>query len=81
MGTSLATKQDLEILRRDVENRFALVDEKFAGLGARMDQKIDTLRSDLARDLASLELKMTVKLGSLIAAGVGLTIAALRVWT
>jgi hypothetical protein len=48
MGTTLATKQDLDLL----------------GL------KID-----------ALELRMTVKLGSMIIAAVGLTIAALRLWS
>jgi len=69
MGTTLATKQDLEFLRRDVENRFALLDQKF-----------DALRSDMSRDLAALDLKMTVKLGSMLVVGFGLTIAALRLW-
>jgi hypothetical protein len=69
MGTTLATKQDLEILRRDMENRFALV-----------EQKIDTLRNDVSRDLAALDLKMTVKLGSMLFVGFGLTIAAMRLW-
>lgn len=70
MSTTLATKQDLEILtlavkqdvailRRDIENRFAL-----------QDQKVDTL-----------ELRLTVKLGSMMVVGFGLTIVALRLWT
>jgi len=54
----LATKQDLELLRRDMENRFTL-----------QDQKIDTL-----------ELRLTVKLGSIMVVGFGLTIAAMRLW-
>ena len=58
MGTTLATKQDPELLRRDMENRFAL-----------LDQKIDTL-----------QLKMTVKLGSMLFVGFGLTIAVFRIW-
>ena len=58
MGTTLATKQDLEMLRREMNHRFALV-----------DQKIDTL-----------ELRMTVKLGSMMVVGFGLMIAATRVW-
>ncbi len=58
MGTTLATKQDLEMLRREMNHRFALV-----------DQKIDTL-----------ELRMTVKLGSMMVVGFGLMIAALRLW-
>lgn len=69
MGTTLATKQDLErqmvatkqdlaLLRQEIENRFTL-----------QDQKIDTL-----------ELRLTVKLGSMMVVGFGLTIAALRLW-
>jgi hypothetical protein len=69
MGTTLATKQDLEILRRDIENRFVLV-----------EQKIDTLRNDVFRDFAAQDLKMTVKLGSMLFVGFGLTIAAMRLW-
>jgi hypothetical protein len=80
MGTTLATKQDIEVLRvatkqdlevfrRDMENRFAL-----------MEQKMDALRSDLSRDIAALDLRMTVKLGSMLFLGFGLAIAALRLW-
>ena len=58
MGTTLATKQDLEFLRRDIENRFALLDQRFN----------------------TLELKMTVKLGSMLFIGFGALIAALRLW-
>lgn len=54
----LATKQDLELLRRDIENQFALLDQRFN----------------------TLELKMTVKLGSMLFVGFGLTIAAVRLW-
>jgi hypothetical protein len=92
MGTTLATKQDLlllaskedllgtkldvvllrqeiQFLKRDMENRFVLV-----------EQKIDTLRNDISRDLAALDLKMTVRLGSMLFVGFGLTIAAMRLW-
>lgn len=69
MGTTLATKQDLEILRRDMENRFVIV-----------EQKIDTLRNDISRDFAAQDLKMTVRLGSMLVVGFGLTIAAMRLW-
>jgi hypothetical protein len=58
MGTTLATKQEVDLLRQAMDGRFALVDQK----------------------LENLELRLFVKLGSLIAAGVGLTIGALRLW-
>ena len=59
MGTTLATKQDLEMLKQAMDGRFALVDQK----------------------LETLELKLTVKLGSMMVVGFGLTLAALRLWT
>ena len=92
MVTALATKQDLEILRRDTENRFAMVhqrfdslesqmDQKFGSLESRMDQKFDSLRSDYTRDIAALDLRMTIKLGSMLFVGFALMIAAMRVWS
>jgi hypothetical protein len=59
MGTTLATKQDLLLLKQEMESRFRL-----------QDQKID-----------SLELRLTVKLGSMMVVGFGLTIAAMRIWS
>ena len=58
MGTTLATKQDLEILKRELDGRFALVDQRFE----------------------TLELRLTVKLGSMMVVGFGLMIGAIRIW-
>jgi hypothetical protein len=69
MGTTLATKQDLLLLKQEIESRYTL-----------LDQKIDTLRGDMTRDLAALDLRLTVKLGSMLFVGFGLTIAAMRLW-
>lgn len=91
MGTTLATKQDLEVLRRDTENRFALVEQKIDGIESRLEQRIedvekslkqtiDSLESKLGLKIDALELRMTVKLGSLLMLGFGLAIAALRLW-
>jgi hypothetical protein len=51
------------------ENRFELVNQRF-----------ESLRSDLSRDITTSELKLTVKLGSIMVAGFGLTITAMRLW-
>ena len=56
-------------LKQDIESRYTL-----------LDQKIDTLRGDMTRDLAALDLRLTVKLGSMLFVGFGLTIAAMRLW-
>ena len=77
----LATKQDLAMLRQEVRQDLQLLRQEFESRFALFDQKIDTLRSDVARDLASLDLRMTVKLGSMLFVGFGLTIAAMRLWS
>lgn len=61
-----ATKQDLALLRQELQ----LLRQEFESRFTLLDQKFDTL-----------ELKMTVKLGSMLFIGFGLTIAALRLWT
>jgi len=90
MGTTLATKQDVSLLatREDLlatkqdlkllatKEELLLVKQDVAVLRREMesrfafqDQKIDTL-----------ELRLTVKLGSMLIVGFGLTIAAMRLW-
>ena len=61
----LATKQDLGSLRQDLGMLRRDMENRFA----LQDQKFDTL-----------ELRMTVKLGSMMVVGFGLTIAAMRLW-
>ena len=69
MGTTLATKQDIEFLKMDVDTRIALLEQQFMADFVRLDQKIDTL-----------DLRLPVKLGSMLFVGFGLTIAAMRIW-
>ena len=80
MGTTLATKQDLISLRQELRQDFQLLEQKLDSRYALLDQKIDTLRGDVTRDLAAQDLKMTIKLGSMLFVGFGLTIAAMRLW-
>ncbi len=76
MGTTLATKQDLLLLKQDL----LLLKQEIESRYTLLDQKIDSLRGDMIRDLAALDLRMTVKLGSMLFVGFGLTIAAIRLW-
>jgi hypothetical protein len=85
MGATLATKQDLLLLatREDLlatRQDLQLVKQEIASRYTLLDQKIDTLRGDMTRDLAALDLRLTVKLGSMLFVGFGLTIAAMRLW-
>jgi len=81
MGTTLATKQDLSLLatREDL-------------LGTKQDvvllrQEVQFLKRDMENRFALqdqkidfLDLRLTVKLGSMMVVGFGLTIAAMRLW-
>ncbi|MEX2149651.1 MAG: hypothetical protein WD793_05525 [Steroidobacteraceae bacterium] len=69
MGTTLATKRDLELLKQAVDGRFALVDEK-----------LDRLRSDVSRDLVAQKQSIVIQLGSLIVVCFGMTLAVMRFW-
>ncbi|MGH8251956.1 MAG: hypothetical protein ACREVI_14900 [Steroidobacteraceae bacterium] len=62
----LATKEELLLVKQDV----AVLRQQMENRFALQDQKINTL-----------ELRLTVKLGSMLVVGFGLTIAALRLWT
>jgi hypothetical protein len=47
----LATRQELQVCRQDMENRF--------------EQKIDSLRGSLEQKIDTLQLRMTLRLGSM----------------
>jgi hypothetical protein len=67
VNEQLATKRDLKeleaALRRDIE-----------ALRTELKRDIEALRTELKRDLKELELRITVRLGALITAGVGLIV-------
>ena len=84
MGTTLATKQDLKLLehqlvgvrtelRQEIQNRYDL-----------LSREISSLRSDVGKDLEALRLSMTLRLGSMLAVGFGVTLSviltAMRLW-
>ena len=69
MGTTLATKSDLLLLRQEIDNKFAL-----------LSRDIDSLRISTGKDLEALRLAMTVRLGSIVMVGVGVMLAAIRLW-
>jgi len=69
MGTTLATKQDLLLIRQEIENRYTL-----------LSREIDSLRGEVGKDLEALRLSMTLRLGSTLVVGFGVLLAALRLW-
>ena len=76
----LLLKQDVALLRQEMTNLRTELRQEIANRYTLLVQMIDTVRADVARDLAALDLRMTVKLGSMMFVGFSATIAALRLW-
>jgi hypothetical protein len=103
MGATLATKQDLELLRlatkqdieslrqdmkQDIESlrhetrqEFALVRQETRQEFALVRQELAGVESKLTHAIDTQSLRMTIRLGSMLFLGLGLTIAALRLWS
>jgi len=70
MSTTLATKQDLALLRQEL-----------SGVQRELKQEIETRFTLLTHEIGTQTLRMTVRLGSMLFLGLGLTIAVLRLWS
>ena len=110
MGTTLATKQDLDAQRLATKQDLLLLKQDVQSLKQELKQDVQSLKQELKQDLQSvrqelkqdlqllkqdiegrfalvdqrfdaMELRLTVKFGSILAVGLGLTIAALRLWS
>lgn len=86
MTDTLATKQDLTLLRQDAEVRFSRIDARFARIDDRfeyLERHIDTRFAEqearIDAKLADLERRMTMRLGGIMVAGVGAFSALVRI--
>jgi len=66
MGATLATKQDVLLLRQELKQELDL-----------LRKEVEHLRQDVARDMELLRSNMTVRLGSIQVVTAGLLFAAL----
>lgn len=73
-------KSDFESFRTDVERRFQEVEKRFESLEQKMDEKFEVFAHELDGILNRFGLKLTIKLGAMLALSVGLfsTILALK---
>ncbi len=82
----VATKRDLEDVRKEIDARFDKVDARFEKHEAQMqarfektDAQIADVRKDIANRFDKLGLQMTVRVGGMLIAAVGLMTAILKV--
>jgi hypothetical protein len=71
MGTTIATKADLQILRQDLTSSF---NANVSDLRHELRQETGLIR----KDLEILSSTMTIRLGSMLMLGLGLLFAALK---
>ena len=67
MGTVIATKSDLQLLRQELRESNALIRKDMEILSGRIDNRMDILSTT-----------MTIRLGSMLMMGLGLLFAALK---
>ena len=74
----VATKRDIETVRLDLENVRAdlkrdieAVKLDVENVRAELKRDIETLRADMKHDMKELELRLTIKLGAMLALAVG----------
>jgi hypothetical protein len=77
MSTTLATKSDLLPIRQEIDNKFALLSRDIESTR----KGIESLRGSNRKDLETLRLSMTVRLGSMLFVGFGLMLAAMKLCT
>ncbi len=85
MSTALATKQDLLLLatREDLlatNKDLQLLKQEMGSVRTELKQEIQSRYTLLDQKFDTLELRMTVKVGSMLLVGFGLTIGAMRLW-
>ena len=91
MGTTLATRQDLLLIRQEIENRYTLLSREIGSLRGEVGKDMQSLRDevakdlqsmrrDVAKDLEALRLSITLRLGSMLVVGFGVMLTALRLW-
>jgi hypothetical protein len=83
MTDTLATKQDLRELETRVDARFAQVDVRLTELDRRMDERLTSRLNEqtamLRAEMADLERRMTMRLGGITVAGIGVVSALVKV--
>jgi hypothetical protein len=68
----------MAVLREELRGEMATLRNELRGEMASLRQDVDGLRRETRADLAQLELRMTVKLGTMMAGAVAITAALAR---
>ena len=78
MTDTLATKQDVRDLETRMEARFLQVDTRLSELDKRIEIRFSEQAARFDGKLADLERRMTLRLGGIMVAGIGIVSAVVR---
>jgi len=76
----LLTKQDVGVLRQEMRQDVQLLRQEMTSLRTELRQEIENRYVLLDQKIDTVQLRITVRLGSMLIVGFGLTIAAVRLW-
>ena len=79
-GVRTEVRQEMAGLRSEHQRDGQLLRQEMSGIRTELRQEIENRFALLTHEIGSQTLKMTVRLGSMLFLGLGLTIAALRLW-
>ena len=74
----LATRYDLGVLRNDVDVVRRELEAKIEAVRRELETKIDALRRDLEAKIDALSMRLTIRMGVMIAAGVAALAAIIK---
>ncbi len=78
IAADAATKADIERLEASTRAEFADIRHEIAALRTELKNEIAALRTELKSDVAALSLQLTIRLGGLIAVGVAVLAAIIK---
>jgi len=80
MGTTLATKQEVTLLRQEMLGIRARCKLEPGSGSTQLLGSLDKFYYDFTRKLAEFERKLTIRFGVMFFSGCALTVAAARLW-
>jgi hypothetical protein len=78
--SQLASKEDLRLTKEDLKQGLDALHQEFVQLETRLTHRIEMGEQRLEKRMTDMELKLTVRVGVMLAAGFGIMTAILRLF-
>ena len=71
INDNLATEQDIQEIKRDIQEVKQEIKRDIEALRLETEQNVEKLRLETKKDIKELELRLTIRLGSIIVVAIG----------